>query len=80
MRKNPKAKALWDTASLIKAGGLIGWIAAVVQDFQYALRNEIPEGNLYVSLALHVVIYALAGGLVLGGISFLRNRIMFGKY
>ena len=43
MRKNPKAKALWDTASLIKAGGLIGWIAAVVQDFQYALQTKFQK-------------------------------------
>lgn len=79
MSNNAKSEARWDTANLIRLGVLIGLFAAVLHHFYYALQNEVPEGNLYVYVVARMVIYALAGGLVFGGISFLHNRITLGK-
>jgi len=76
MSRDPKAKDLWDTASLLRLGGLMGLFAALVHHFYDAFWDAAPEANLLVSVVARVVIYALAGALLLGALSCLRSWIM----
>ncbi|WP_201836006.1 hypothetical protein [Microvirga zambiensis] len=73
MGQKSKAKHRWDTPSLILLGGLLGLFAAVMHNFYDAFRDAIPEDNLLVHVVSGVVIFVLAGALVLGVISAIRN-------
>ena len=81
-----KAKQRWETPSLILLGGLVGLFAAVMHNLYDAFRDAmpegnpfidaIPEGNPFVHIVSGVVIYVLAGALVLGLISTIRNWLI----
>jgi len=76
MGHEAKAKHRWETPSLILLGGLVGLFAAVMHNFYAAFRGAFPEGNPCVHIVSGVVIYVLAGALVLGVISAIRNWLM----
>lgn len=81
IRERPVVKGMphkyqWHTLSLAGLGALVGLLMAIMHNFYDAFWSESPDGNIFFYLMTRVMVYALAGALVLGVISAIRNWLV----
>lgn len=71
-----RSRALWDTVSLGAIGAVVGILFGVADDFYHdlvdSLQDLMPFGEMLIGPAL----LAVAGALLVGGASWIRNRSM----
>jgi hypothetical protein len=71
-----KAKHQWHTLRLVGFGELVGLLMAIMHNFYDAFWSEYSDEDLFAYLMTRVVVYVLAGALVLGVISAIRNWLV----
>jgi hypothetical protein len=74
------AKQRWDTVYLARYGALLGFLAAMIEQFCHAFCpaswQHVPQGDLSTHVLVETAVFVVAGALLLATIAAIRNWFM----
>ena len=66
----------WDTKSFALYGALLGLVGGMTLNFFDAFWGQVPDDDQAMHALSEMVIFILAGALLLAAISFIRNWLL----
>ena len=66
----------WDTKSFALYGALLGLVGGMMLNFFDAFWGQVPDDDQAMHALSEMVIFILAGALLLAAISFIRNWLL----